>query len=49
VAAAEASLRDQVAALRRRGVSWGRIAEALRTSRQAAWERFSGRGRAPRA
>jgi hypothetical protein len=40
-AEAEASLRDQVAALRARGVSWARIAEALGVSRQAAWERFS--------
>lgn len=41
VAEAEASLREQVATLRARGVSWARIAEALSVSRQAAWERFS--------
>ena len=27
--------------LRRRGVSWARIGEALGTTRQSAWERFS--------
>jgi len=28
--------------LRRRSVSWARIGEALGTTRQSAWERFSG-------
>ena len=28
--------------LRRRGVTWSRIGEALGMSRQSAWERFSG-------
>lgn len=36
----EAGLQDRVADLRRRGVSWARIGEALGMSRQAAWERF---------
>jgi hypothetical protein len=34
-------LRDHVHALRRRGISWERIATALGVTRQAAWERFS--------
>jgi ATP-dependent Clp protease ATP-binding subunit ClpX len=38
----DAKLRDHVALLRDRGVSWERIAAALGVSRQAAWERFSG-------
>ena len=33
-------LHERVAALREREVSWQRIADALGTSRQAAWERF---------
>lgn len=37
----EAGLRDRVADLRARGVSWARIGEALGMSRQSAWERFS--------
>lgn len=38
----EQSVRDQVAVLRERGVTWARIGEALGVSRQAAWERYSG-------
>jgi hypothetical protein len=38
---AENSLREHVHALRRRGLSWERIASALGVTRQAAWERFS--------
>ena len=34
-------VRDHVDVLRRRGVSWEKIAAALGVSRQAAWERFS--------
>jgi len=34
-------LGEHIDLLRRRGVSWGRIGEALGISRQAAWERFS--------
>ena len=34
-------LQEHIDLLRRRGVSWGRIGEALGISRQAAWERFS--------
>lgn len=41
VRASEDQLRDHVAQLRQRGVSWERIATALGVSRQAAWERFS--------
>jgi ATP-dependent Clp protease ATP-binding subunit ClpX len=41
---AERSLRDQIDVLRDKGVSWARIGDALGTSRQAAWERFSNRG-----
>ena len=41
VAAVEASVRDQVDELRRRGVSWARIGDALGTTRQAAQQRFS--------
>lgn len=33
---------QHVTALRRRGVSWARIGEALGMARQSAWERFSG-------
>jgi hypothetical protein len=43
-AAVEASadkVRDHVGMLRRRGVSWERIAASLGVTRQAAWERFS--------
>jgi hypothetical protein len=38
----EANLRSWVQELRRRGVTWTRIGSALGTSRQSAWERFSG-------
>jgi ClpX C4-type zinc finger len=41
VNAAEDRLRDQVALLRRRGISWNRIATVLGVTRQAVWERFS--------
>jgi len=34
-------LRQHVATLRKREVTWTRIGEALGVSRQAAWERFS--------
>jgi ClpX C4-type zinc finger protein len=34
-------LQDHVDLLRKRGVSWERIGDALGVSRQAAWERFS--------
>jgi hypothetical protein len=37
----EARLREHVAMLRERGLSWERIAAALGVTRQAAWERFS--------
>jgi hypothetical protein len=38
----EANLRLWVRELRRRGVTWARIGEALGITRQSAWERFSG-------
>lgn len=38
----EADLRVWVQELRRRGVTWARIGEALGITRQSAWERFSG-------
>lgn len=38
----EADLRMWVVELRRRGVTWARIGEALGITRQSAWERFSG-------
>jgi hypothetical protein len=34
-------LHDRVSILRKRGVTWETIGEALGISRQAAWERFS--------
>jgi hypothetical protein len=37
----EQRLREHVALLRDRGLSWERIAAALGVTRQAAWERFS--------
>ncbi len=37
----EEKLREHVATLRERGVSWERIAAALGVTRQAAWGRFS--------
>ncbi|EPQ75172.1 hypothetical protein MMEU_2832 [Mycobacterium marinum str. Europe] len=36
-----ADLRAWVAELRRRGVTWSRVGEALGVTRQSAWERFS--------
>ncbi|WP_045875960.1 ClpX C4-type zinc finger protein [Pseudofrankia sp. DC12] len=42
VAQVDAAVHHQVEALRRRGVSWTRIGEALGVTKQAAWERFSG-------
>jgi len=41
VAALRALQQAQVAALRKRDVSWAAIGAALGMSRQAAWERFS--------
>jgi ClpX C4-type zinc finger len=41
VDAARAVLQTQIEILRKRGVSWNAIGEALGISRQAAWERFS--------
>lgn len=41
VSALQSLLHMQVAALRRREVSWADIGKALGVSRQAAWERFS--------
>jgi hypothetical protein len=38
----EANLRLWVQELRRRGVTWARIGQALGITRQSAWERFSG-------
>ncbi|MFI9122183.1 ClpX C4-type zinc finger protein [Streptomyces bikiniensis] len=38
----EADLRMWVTELRRRGVTWARIGQALGITRQSAWERFSG-------
>ncbi|HEX6471317.1 MAG TPA: ClpX C4-type zinc finger protein [Streptosporangiaceae bacterium] len=38
----EAGLRSWVQELRRRGVTWARIGQALGITRQSAWERFSG-------
>ncbi|WP_405008943.1 ClpX C4-type zinc finger protein [Kitasatospora sp. NBC_01539] len=38
----EADLRGWVQELRRRGVTWARIGEALGITRQSAWGRFSG-------
>jgi hypothetical protein len=38
----EANLRAWVQELRRRGVTWARIGQALGVTRQSAWERFSG-------
>jgi DNA-directed RNA polymerase specialized sigma24 family protein len=41
VDAVEQELREHIVMLRRRGLSWERIATALGVTRQAAWERFS--------
>ena len=40
--AIDGSLKATVGVLRERGMSWMNIGDALGTSRQAAWERFSG-------
>jgi hypothetical protein len=40
--AVEETLKQHVEQLRRRGVTWTQIGEALSVSRQAARERFSG-------
>jgi len=37
----ETDLRSWVGELRRRGVTWSKIGEALGITRQSAWERFS--------
>jgi hypothetical protein len=42
VSQVDAAVHDHVDILRRRGISWTRIGEALGVSKQAAWERFSG-------
>lgn len=39
--AARERLQAQVDLLRKRGISWAAVGEALSISRQAAWERFS--------
>jgi ribosomal protein L37AE/L43A len=41
VDATRAVLQAQIEELRRRGISWDTIGQALGISRQAAWERFS--------
>jgi hypothetical protein len=41
VEAVRGVLQTQVDILRKRGISWAQIGEALGISRQAAWERFS--------
>jgi hypothetical protein len=41
VDSADGTLRDHVRMLRRRGISWSRIAATLGVTRQAAWERFA--------
>ena len=38
----EDQLQRMVNLLRKNQVAWSRIGEAIETSRQAAWERFSG-------
>ena len=38
----EVAVRDRVHRLRERSVTWSRIGEALGTTRQSAWERYSG-------
>jgi hypothetical protein len=38
----ETDLRSWVLELRRRGVTWTKIGDALGITRQSAWERFSG-------
>ena len=41
VEAVRAVLQAQIDVLRNRGISWAAIGEAMKISRQAAWERFS--------
>jgi hypothetical protein len=41
VDATREALQEHVDALRKRGVSWAAIGDALGISRQAAWERFA--------
>jgi len=41
VEAVRSVLQAQIEALRKRGVTWAEIGQALGISRQAAWERFS--------
>ena len=41
VEAVRAVLQTQIDVLRKRGISWAAIGEAMKISRQAAWERFS--------
>jgi len=41
VEATRTVLQTQIDVLRRRGISWNAIGEALGMTRQAAWERFS--------
>ena len=43
VAPDDAAVHDYVAALRGRELSWTRIGEALGVSKEATWERFSGK------
>jgi len=40
----DAAVGELVAILRKRGVSWSRVGEALGVTRQAAWERYSSLG-----
>ena len=40
--ATEQHVRGAVVELRRRGMSWAQVGDALGISRQSAWERFSG-------
>ena len=42
LSAVEDTLREHVQLLRKRGVTWSRIGQALGVTRQAAWDRFSG-------
>ncbi|WP_308258401.1 ClpX C4-type zinc finger protein [Saccharothrix obliqua] len=37
----ETGLRERVAELRARGVTWARVGDALSMTRQSAWQRFS--------
>jgi hypothetical protein len=42
LSAVEDTLREHVQLLRKRGITWNRIGDALGVTRQAAWDRFSG-------